>query len=135
FVGHHDGKGYGKETYPPPVSLLGLTLPYGFGFVFQENGLFPAGFWTRVGGYAGVGLPALAVCAAFGKRLRRLRLMLAGWVLVTVSASYGLPGVADLVRLVPGIGISNFARFLPASWEFALAMLAALAIDDLAESP
>jgi len=135
FVGHHDGGGYGGETYLPSASLLGLTLPYGFGFVFQENGLFPAGFWTRVGGYAGVGLLVLAVCAAFGKRLRPLRSVLVGWVLVTVSASYGVPGIADLVRLVPGIGISNFARFLPPSWEFALAMLAALALDDLAESP
>jgi hypothetical protein len=131
FVGHHDGNGY-TQPYLPPASLLGLALPYAFGFVFQDNGLFPLGFWTLVGGYGGVGLLTLAVCAAFGTRLRPLRLALIIWVAVAVSASYGLPGIADLVRLLPGIGISNFARFLPPSWEFALAMLATFAIDDLA---
>jgi len=134
FVGNHDGSGY-AQPYLPPASLLSVALPYAFGFVFQDNGLFPAGFWTKVGGYGGAGLLVLAICAVFGTRLRPLRLMLAGWIAVTLSACFGLPGIADLVRLVPGIGISNFARFLPPSWEFALAMLAALAIDDLAESP
>jgi len=134
FVGNHDGQGY-AQPYLPASSLLSVALPYAFGFVFQENGLFPLGFWTKVGGYGGVGLLVLAICAVFGARLRPLRLMLAGWIIVTLSACFGLPGIADLVRLVPGIGISNFARFLPPSWEFALAMLAALAIDDLVESP
>ncbi len=133
FVGNHDGNGY-AQPYLPPSSLLSVALPYAFGFVFQDNGLFPPGFWTKVGGYGGVGLLVLAVCAAFGRRLRPLRLVLIGWVVVTISACFGLPVVADLVRLIPGIGISNFARFLPPSWEFALAMLAALAVDDLAES-
>ncbi len=130
FVGHHDGKGY-SQTYLPPASLLSVALPYAFGFIFQGGGLFPLGFWTKVGGYAGVGPLVLAACAGFGGRHRPLRLLLIGWVIVTLSASFGLPGVADLVRLIPGIGIANFARFLPPSWEFCLAVLAALAVDDL----
>jgi hypothetical protein len=132
FVGHHDGKGY-EQAYLPPASLVSLALPYAFGFVFQENGVFPLGFWTKVGGYGGVGLLTLAVCAMSGTRLRPLRLALFGWAAVALAASYGLAGIAGLVRLLPGVGISNFARFLPASWEFALIMLAAFTIDDLGE--
>jgi hypothetical protein len=76
-------------------------------------------------------MPALALCAVTGKQQRPLRLLLAGWTVLSLGASYGFAGASDLITLVPAVRLSAFYRYCPPSWEFCLAVLAALAIDDI----
>jgi hypothetical protein len=133
YVGQHDGGGY-LNAHLPYDSLLGIPLPYAFGFIFQGDAAFTPPFWSNVGGYAGIALLALGICGALGARYRALRLTLAGWVLLCLTATYGVPGAARLLLLIPAVNLSAFFRYLPPSWEFALAVLAGFAIDDLAGS-
>lgn len=133
FVGPHVGNGYDGQHLPVD-SLLGVVLPYAFGFLFQGDAAFTPAFWGAVGGYAGVVLLMLGLYGALGTRHRALGLTLAGWVSVCLAATYGAPGVGRLLMVVPGMDMIAFFRYLPPSWEFALAILAGFAVDRLAEA-
>ncbi len=132
-VGIHSGSAL-REEHLGAEYLTNLFFPYLFGLISEPSNPDNSAFWGKVGGYSGVVTVVLAVASLFGSRLRALRLMLAAWVAVTWAASYGFPGAGRLVSLVPGVGISAFFRYLPPSWEFALAVLAGFALDDQARS-
>jgi len=128
-VGGHQGNGFAGAHFGPD-HFANLFLPYLFGFVFEVATPDNSGFWGSVGGYAGIGLVALAIAGLGGARLRALRFLLGAWVAVCWGVSYGVPGLGALVSLVPGVALTAFFRYLPPSWELALALLAAFAIDD-----
>ncbi|TCK96544.1 hypothetical protein [Paraburkholderia sp. BL9I2N2] len=129
FTGGHEGDGFASMHLPASV-LIATLVPYIFGGIFQDPAA--GGFWGSVGGYAGIVLVMLALCGIVGQRYRGLRVMLALWVVVTVSMSYGLPGASALVWIIPGLKLAAFFRYLPPSWEFSLCVLAALALNDAA---
>ena len=129
FTGGHEGNGFAAVHLPASV-LIATLVPYIFGGIFQDP--TAGGFWGSVGGYAGIVLVMLALCGIVGQRYRGLRIMLALWIVVTLSLSYGLPGTSALVWIIPGLKLAAFYRYLPPSWEFSLCVLAALALNDAA---
>ena len=107
----------------------GLALPYLFGSIFS-NPAYSA-FWSMIGGYSGCCLPGLALAGVFGKSRRALRLTVAGWVVLSLGATFGATGLQWLLYLVPGLREIALYRYLFSSWLFCLCILAAFAIDDL----
>ncbi|MGH6980455.1 MAG: hypothetical protein ACREFC_04545 [Stellaceae bacterium] len=115
--------------------LMNLFLPYVNGPIFETANFDNFGFWSNVGGYAGIAIVSLAVWSLFGNRFGSLRVMLAAWIVIAWAITFGFPGAGDLVSMIPGGGNVVTYRYLAPSWEFALAVLAALAIDDQSRSP
>lgn len=119
--------------------LVTMALPYWGGGIFSRGS--DGGFWGSVGGYAGVTLLALAgaglagaASAAFSGLPRQhvgLRLVLAAWIIVTVSMTFGLPWFDWLFHAVPFLSQVAVFRYFPASWIMALCVLAALGLDDV----
>ncbi|SAK71610.1 Bacterial membrane protein YfhO [Caballeronia fortuita] len=128
-TGGHEGSGF-ESIHLSPGLLVGTLAPYAFGAIFQlpEH----AGYWGAVGGYAGCVLVALAFAGAAGHAHRGLRIALVLWVVVTVGISYGFPGSSVIVKIVPGLKVAAYFRYLPPSWEFALCVLAGFALTDVA---
>jgi hypothetical protein len=113
------------------VALLQTLLPYVWGPIFNYGNGAIFSVWASVGGYAGVALVLLAICGLFGSPDRGLRVLLGLWVLVTYSATIGVPHAGELVSLVPGVKITAYFRYFDGSREFALALLVALFLNDL----
>jgi dolichol kinase len=89
--------------------------------------------WARTGGYSGILIILLAVAgltAHIGQR--GLKILLAGWVLVCWAKSYGVQPVMALMNFIPLLRETQFYRYSQPSWIFALIVLAAFALDDLA---
>lgn len=128
FVDSHGGEGF-LHVHLASVYFISTFIPYIFGGIFGD----PAhvSFWANVGGYASITLVTLAIYALFGDNNRRLRILLALWIFVTLGLSYGLPGLAALLHVIPGLKISAFYRYLPPSWEFSLCVLAAFSLHDM----
>jgi hypothetical protein len=112
-----------------------LVAPYLFGRIHANP--FPAVhvLWGAVGGYAGVALLVLAVASLFGRRERGLRITLAAWAGLALADTVGVPGLKNLVALVPVTNHVVLYRYLAPTWELALVILAALALRDLATAP
>ncbi|WP_198390088.1 hypothetical protein [Burkholderia ubonensis] len=132
FTGGHEGDGF-ASSHLAASTLIATLVPYIFGGIFQDPAA--GSFWGSVGGYAGIVLLMLALYGTVGKRYRGLRILLALWVIVTVAMSYGLPGTSVIVRIIPGLKLAAFYRYFPPSWEFSLCVLAALALDDITNTP
>ena len=97
-------------------------------------------FWITSGGYVGATTAFLAVLSLFQRRaspdpLGGARWLLAVWVSIWLAASFGVPGVTQALRLVPGLSEVWFSDYCLPSVEFAFCVLAALALDDEARSP
>ncbi len=120
----------------PPVGLGMLLFPYLYGSLFGQSVDVP-GLWTLwagAGGYLSLPLLAIAVAGCVGKRERPIRLLLAGWMLVCLARSFGVPVLTEAVDSLPLLGLSWFFRYAPPSWALSAAILAALAMDDLCRS-
>lgn len=105
-----------------------LFLPYLSGTLFHEHYLF----WANTGCYAGVSLAVLAIAGAAGREYRRLRYLLAGWVIACLGATFGVPPFLTLFHLLPMTRLAALHRYLDSSWLFAMSVLAGLAIGNLA---
>jgi hypothetical protein len=134
LVANSGGHGVGAyaDVTLNPAFLLAIWVPYAFGGIFQQP--IYVSFWGNVGGYAGCILSGVAIYGAFGRRLRSLRILLFIWVCFTIAISYGAPGTGVFVALIPGLKFAAYYRYLPPSWEFALCVLAALGLSDLAST-
>jgi hypothetical protein len=131
-TGGHDAGGFAL-AHISPAYLLALFIPYAFGGIFtlpQFND-----FWGNVGGYAGCVLMVLAVYGVLGATHRRLRIALFLWVIASLLITFGAPGTTTLTRVIPGFKLIALYRYLPASWEFSLCVLAAFALSDLMTAP
>lgn len=137
----HSGGGLGNAALDPATALPPVVMPYINGPVFSwlaydhTKTSVAVDFWGNVGGYAGTALVTLAVISLGGRRDRRLRVVLAAWVVLCVGRTVGEPVLRQIVNAVPGITQTAFYRYSDASWTLALIVLAALAIDDLQERP
>lgn len=115
------------------AALLGgnfaqYLFPYLLG-TFQYQQLYD--LWFRMGGYVGVAPLLLALAGlAGGGRDRGLKILLAGWVVVALAKSAAMPGLTELVNLLPGVPLMMFHRYIAPTVAFAVCVLAALALDD-----
>jgi hypothetical protein len=133
-VGNHGGAFANGSLV---IQNLGQSvLPYSFGPIF---GLHAPGssqllilLWGNAGGYLDATLIVCALIGLLGNRLRVLRIVLAVWILLAMSKTFGVTAVSHLLNLVPGIHSTAFYRYSQSSWEFAVVVLAALGIDDMA---
>jgi len=132
-TGGHHGDYFATSNLPPQSRPL-LLMPYAYGLVWNPTAPIVPGLAdasAEIGGYLGVPLFFLAVIAMFGQRLRGLRLVLGAWAFAAISASWGLFYFHQLFNLIPGERVMALARYIPASFEFACLVLAAMALDDL----
>jgi hypothetical protein len=129
YVGMHAG-GIG-DAHLVPQAVPQTFLPYIWGPIFYFNQSNVSGLWGSVGGYSGIALVLLAACGCFGRNERGLRLLLAFWIFLTFGATIGVPGTQPLVGLLPGLKYVAYFRYFDGSREFALAVLAALFVQDV----
>ncbi|HLI56164.1 MAG TPA: hypothetical protein VKY26_03920, partial [Actinomycetota bacterium] len=131
FTGDH-AAGIGSASLEP-IAVSALAVPYLFGpvyaFFFQDQRI--AAFWASVGGYLSSTSVVLALSALFSPRRRRLKLYLAVWSLLACLKIYGFPFVGRAIDLIPGIEATAFDRYAIVTVEFAVILLAVLALDDL----
>ncbi len=111
-----------------PVHYAMFLVPYLLGPIDYDYRWL---VWGSAGGYLSVSVGYLATLA-----LRRrgcefaLRVMLAGWIAVALVESSGIPGVTNLLDVIPFIRNIWFSRYAVPSWEMAAILLAAFALDD-----
>jgi hypothetical protein len=123
----------------PRLSAIGsLVAPYAFGpiFAYQMNFPFLQEYWGSIGGYVTI---LLLVTSAYGFVIKRdpLAWALVAWIVLALGKTFLVEPAVTLWNLVPGIDISAFARYAQPSWEFALVVLAAFALDrfDVTRAP
>ena len=127
FTSHELGGKYLTGT-----AAAALVLPYVYGPLHTTHGnvnLLPV--WNRAGGYASALLILWAVAGAFGRWERGLRHLLGFWVLISWAKTYGIQPVMGLMNHVPFLLQTAFYRYAQPSWEMALVLLAAFAIEDV----
>jgi hypothetical protein len=133
-VGAHAGAV--GNVFLPMQSLAQTILPYGFGplFGFKTGASAPllTIMWSNAGGYLDASLALCAFIGLVGTRWRALRMALALWVLISMSKTFGVTWVSHLLNHLPGFQSIAFYRYSQTSWEFAVIVLAAFGIDDLA---
>jgi len=133
-IGSHSGAF--ANGFLPIQSLAQTILPYGFGpisaFRSGASASLLTAMWGSGGGYLDATLVLCALMGLFGVRWRGLRLALGLWVLVAMSKTFGVTVVSHLVNGLPGFHSIAFFRYSQTSWEFAVIVLAAFGIDDLA---
>ncbi len=129
FVGNHLASVEGMTQLSDHGASM-LLDPYVFGTLFSNHNAFP--FWGGIGGYFGASVSALALLGLFGKRLRPLRLYLAGWTSLAVLGVFNILQIRVFWNLIPLVKTMAFSRYVMPSCEMALVVLAALGIMDFA---
>lgn len=119
----------------PAYGLAALLSPYVFGVQGTATLFEPANrfFWfdAVLGGYLSLVLLPLALLGAAGcGRERRIRRVLLGWCVLALGRAAGVPGITQLVNAVPLLGETMVFRYAAPSWEMAVILLAAFALDD-----
>ncbi len=122
----------------PPRGLSMLVMPYVFGPIFAYND--PAGvlstLWKEVGGYLSTSLLLFALLGLWSRRRRGLKLILLGWIVLSVARIYDEPHlVSQVIGVLPGMSRVAFYRYAFPALELAVIILAALGLDDLASRP
>ena len=133
YLGAHNGS-FAHFALPAPALLSTLFFPYFYGpiaaYVSDWQDLGP--IWGAMGGYASLITIVVALCGAMMRRTALTWLLLI-WVLAVLAKTFGVPIITPLWNMVPGVGQAAFARYIVPTWEFALVVLAALAIEHLFE--
>lgn len=136
-VGVHTG--LLKKYALPPIGLAALFMPYVYGPIFDFTSYDKSGalgqFWGNVGGYLSFSLLFFALIGFMANRKkssnRLLVIALSIWILVTVARTYGFPELASILNFIPGISIVAFYRYIPASFELGVVILAMLGLDKI----
>ena len=130
-IGHHVAKVDGSTQ----ISVYALQMffdPYFHGTLFsnvQVNSI-----WGNIGGYFLASVGALALLGLFGKHLRPLRLFLLAWTLLALFGAFDFLSVRKIWNLIPLVENASFGRYIMASCELSVVLLAALGLMDLATS-
>lgn len=127
FAGAHLGGSFANVVLSAGGVPM-LLLPYMWGAIFVNGPV--SDLWSNVGGFLGTGIVVLAAAALFGRTDRALRWVLAGWTLFGVCAAFGAPLLHSAFVHIPLVNLTAYYRYLPPSWSFALAVLAAYALRD-----
>jgi hypothetical protein len=126
--------GFGLFAYPPRFTVLPF-FPHIFGlpsglWIYDTEHVTPNLFALN-GGWLGLTLSFLATLAVLTPGPRRgLRWLLGGWIVVSLLKTMSVPGITELVNLIPGVPLIPWFRYGPPAWEMAAAVLAAMALDD-----
>ena len=136
YVGHadlvtHVGNGLGSR-HMPLSSLPQLLLPYVFGPV---NGAPRSTVWIMVGGYLTAALLALALVGLTAPGRRGLKAVMLAWGLLVFSRIYGVPGLGQVLGVIPGMNQIQFYRYSTAALELPVIVLAALGVDGITHGP
>ena len=136
-VGMHAGSA--ADHHLAAIGLPALLFPYMYGPIFgliayDKTGML-LGWWGSVGGYVTLATCFLAIIGFTAKKWRPLTLLLAGFIVVSLGKTYGLPVISQLVNLVPGISSAAFYRYIFPTVELSLIILAAIGFDGLALMP
>ena len=123
FIGIHTNT---LESSLPTLGIPQLFMPYIYGPIFG----FPIPTdWGAVGGYAGILMPCLGLLALLRRKSQTLSAYLFVWIIFALTKTFGSePGVA-LFNILPFAANVAFNRYAPPTWEFALAILTAFALD------
>ncbi len=124
YVGQHGSAVLGIDKANYAMFLFPTLLgPLGYDWRFVP--------WATAGGYVSLAL-AFVASQALTQRRREfgLRVLLAGWILVCLAQSGGIPQLARLAGHVPVLRDIWFGRYAPPSWELACIVLVAFALDD-----
>jgi hypothetical protein len=132
YVAEHAGNTAQGSLGGPYVAMT--VAPFLFGRIFESGLPFAHGIWGAIGGYAGYALLALGVAGLFGRRDRGLRLVLGAWIGISLADTMGVTPFRQIFSSFPVIDHIVLYRYLPATWEFSLVVLAALALRDCATS-
>ena len=113
-----------------------LLLPYLLGPLLYgpERIGDQAQIWWHTGGYCDLLLLFAALVGLFARGTGRqtgLRRVLGAWLVLSLLKAAGLPVVTQAFNLIPFVRQTMFYIYASPGWEFALALLAALALDDL----
>jgi hypothetical protein len=103
-----------------------LLMPYIYGPLNTNR---HHGLWVRVGGYLSVLQLLFAVLALASPGRRGLKLLLVGWSLLVFAHMYGLPGLGDVIGVLPEISRIQFFRYATAALEMPVIILAAVGLD------
>jgi hypothetical protein len=125
FAGAHLSGAFAQAVLPRGAEPM-LLLPYVWGPIFVYAPVYDV--WSNVGGFIGTAPAVLALAALFGRRERAIRWLLAGWTIVGICASFGMPLLHAAFVHVPLVSLTAFYRYLPQSWGFSLALLCAFAL-------
>lgn len=122
------------DPVPEVPSMLPATwvFPYIFGPLFGfADAAGVAGALTQFeGGAVGAGVLVLACVGLFGARLRGLRFVLAGWVVLVVGGVMGAPLLGHVLYAVPLLRQAIVARYAMPSLNLAAIVMAVLAVED-----
>lgn len=112
-----------------PANFAQDLFPYLLGPLhYQGRG----DLWFHTGGYLGAGAVFLALVGLAGSgRERGLRILLLAWIAAGIGKSADLPIVTELVNLQPAVTQTLFFRYITPTVIFAIAVLAALTLDDM----
>lgn len=112
-----------------------LLLPYLLGPLLYGPETIHASpeIWWHTGGYCDIAMVFIALVAITGKNGRQmvLRRVLAAWLALSLLKAAGAPVISQAFDLIPFIRQTLFYVYAAPGWEFALCVLAALALDDL----
>lgn len=132
FVAEHVGTIGAKALVP--WAFVQKMLPYIYGPIAASHEESVKAAFNVTGGYLGVALSVAAVLGMFGDRLRPLRALGTVVVVLGLGATMGIPPLHQILLLVPGVKYTATFRLLDPCIEFAAALLAALAVDDVLEN-
>jgi hypothetical protein len=136
YLGHadlvtHVGSGLGSR-HLPFSQLPQLLLPYVYGPV---NGAPRSTVWIMVGGYLTAALVLLAFVGLTAPGRRGLKVTMLAWGLLVFSRIYGVPGVDQVLGVIPGMSQIQFYRYATAALELPVIVLAAVGIDGVTHGP
>ncbi len=127
FVGGHNAAVDGTLRLPHE-SLAAFFDPYVFGTIFSNTVV--DSMWGEIGGYFGAGICVLALVGLFGPKLRTLRIFLAAWTAFAVAGAFDFLGTRFIWNLIPLVNASSYPRYVMATCELAVVVLAGLGLWD-----
>ncbi len=130
-LGHHTAAIDGTAH----ISIHAVQMffdPYVYGTLFSN--LNVASVWGGIGGYFTASVGALALLGLFGRSHRPLRIYLFAWTLIGLFGAWNFLHLRKVWNLIPLIQNVSFGRYIMASCELSMILLAAFGLMDLATS-
>jgi hypothetical protein len=130
FVGTHAGI-VASGLLPANTALLLFPGIFGAPLAGTLSLGQPDAVWVRAGGTCDIVLLVLATCALRWRvQDRALRFAMAGWLVLSFARAVKWPAAVFLFGVVPFLREANVHLYVLPGWSMALAILAAMAVQD-----